>query len=351
MANRKLIPGHPISRRRVLSGMLKTGLALGAGAAGGISLASPRAFGGTPAKKDEVTLRLNFYVAGTQAPFYYGLVKGYFDQENIALTIGEGAGSAKTAQLVGNKSDTFGMADPASMSLAKVKGLPVKAIASLQSRGALGVIFLDDSPIKTIKDVEGRSLAVTPGDSLTQLWPAVVAANRLDAGKITLLSMTPAAKPVAVMERKADALLGSVGDQPLIMESKGFKVRSILFADVGVRLIGMCIVAHEDTLKEKPDLVRRFLKATVRTFPEALQNMDEVAAAVRKFKDGVNPDTIKKQLAISAKFWYSAVGTTPRFGWGEPKDWQDTIDMLNTYQKLEGGRPPEFFYTNEFLPR
>jgi len=351
MANRTLTPGHPISRRRVLSGMLKTGLALGVGAAGGISLASPRAVAGTPAKKDEVTLRLNFYVAGTQAPFYYGLVKGYFDQENIALTIGEGSGSAKTVQLVGNKSDTFGMADPNSMALVKVKGMPVKAVANLQSRGALGVIFLDDSPIKTIKDVEGRSLAVTPGDSLTQLWPAVVAANKLDASKITLLSMTPAVKPVAVMERKVDALLGSVGDQALIIEAKGFKVRSILFADVGVRLIGMCIVAHEDTLKEKPDLVRRFLRATVRTFPEALQNMDEVAAAVKKFKDGVNPETIKQQLVVSAKFWYSAASKEPRFGWGEPKDWQDTLVMMQEYQKLEGSQPPEFFYTNEFFSK
>ena len=62
---------------------------------------------------------------------------------------------------------------------------------------------------------------MSPGDALTQLFPAVVAANDLDADAIKLVFMDPPAKPVAVMEKRIDALLGGIDDQYFLIQAQG----------------------------------------------------------------------------------------------------------------------------------
>ena len=116
--------------------------------------------------------------------------------------------------------DTFGMADAGSLMLGAAQGAPVKAVMSLLNTSGFGIISLA-SGIRTAKDLEGKTLAVSPGDALTQLFPAVVAANDLDGDAIELVFMDPPAKPVAVMEKRTDALLGGIDDQYFLIRAQG----------------------------------------------------------------------------------------------------------------------------------
>ena len=58
--------------------------------------------------QDKVTFRLNWILYGFHTPFYLGLERGYYREEGIDLTIGEGQGSVRAAQTVGAKGDMFG---------------------------------------------------------------------------------------------------------------------------------------------------------------------------------------------------------------------------------------------------
>ena len=61
--------------------------------------------------QDKVTFRLNWIMYGFHTPFYLGLERGYYREEGIALEIGEGQGSVRSAQTVGAKGDMFGLSD------------------------------------------------------------------------------------------------------------------------------------------------------------------------------------------------------------------------------------------------
>src|SRR5207248_9550784 len=80
---------------------------------------------------DQVVLRLNWYVYGEHAPFYYGKAKGIYAAENIDLEIQEGRGSAATTQAVTAKTADFGYVDVPTMMRAAVKGAPVIATGVL----------------------------------------------------------------------------------------------------------------------------------------------------------------------------------------------------------------------------
>lgn len=178
----------------------------------------------TASAQDLVNLRLNWYFGGTHVAFYLGRDRGYFTEQNIDIQIDEGRGSGRSVQLVGTGTDDFAMADAGSLMVGVSKGPEAVSIMSLVNISTFAIVALEGSGIASPKDLEGKTVAVTAGDALTQLWPAVIAANDLDADAINLVMMDPAAKPISVMEGRTDALLGGISDQPNLMRKHGHEV-------------------------------------------------------------------------------------------------------------------------------
>jgi NitT/TauT family transport system substrate-binding protein len=308
------------------------------------------AFSGIANAADDVSLRLNWYLVGFHAPIYFGKEKGFFADEGINLTINEGRGSGVAAKVVGAKGDLFGIADAGTMIIAVTKGVPIMAVMSPMNISPFGVVSRADANIKVPKDLEGKRLAVTAGDSLTQLFPAVIKANNLDESKIKMVFVDPAAKVVSVLEKKADALLGSADAQFFQIEAKGVKAAAMNFADIGVNTVGLSVIAHRDTVKNKPDLVKRFVKAMRRSYEAAQKDPDSAIAAAVKSKPDVNADVLKGQLIVDLSLLESPSSKGKGIGYGAEEDWGRTISLLKQYRGLETDQPTSHFYTNEFLP-
>lgn len=316
-----------------------------------VTLAAMLWAAGPASALDKASLRLNWYLGGLHAPFYLGVERGYYRDEGIDLTINEGRGSAAAVQIVGAKSDTFGMSDAGSLMLGADKGVPIRSVFTLLGSSDFAVISLEEAGIKTPKDLEGKSVAASPGDALTQLFPAVIEANGLNKDKIKLVFMDPPAKPAAVMEKKVDALLGGASDQYWLIKYKGFKPAMMKFADIGVDTIGMTIHAHMDTLKEKPDLVRRFVKATIRSWEAAQKDPAAAVKAALKVKPDLNAASTEDQLRTNLGELFSKDTQGKSIGYSSPVDWEHTLDLLKKYRDLKTDKPASFFYTNEFMPK
>jgi NitT/TauT family transport system substrate-binding protein len=292
---------------------------------------------------DKVSIRMNWYWSGIHAPFFLAKDRGYYSDNGIDITIEEGRGSGTTVKLVGNKSNDFGLADAGTTIIAVTKEVPVKCIFTL-NKSDLAVVFLEKTNIKTAKDIEGKKVAVTAGDSLHQMFPAVVKANNLDEKKIKLLFMDPAAKPVAVMEGRADALLGGVTDQPVIMRNKGFAAKAISFADLGVPTVGLSICTHTDMVNNNPDLVKRFVAATSKGWVDSVKDPEAAVNALLKYHSRDKKILLQSLEAITQSLLYSKTDIGP----GDTGHWQSTLDILNQYRGLNTDKSIDHFFTNEF---
>lgn len=303
-----------------------------------------------PAALKTFSLRQNWYIGGFHIPWYLGKERGYFAEQGIDLEIGEGGGGAKTVQLVANKSDHFGQADGGTLLAVAAKDAPAKAVMTIHALSPFGIIFLAESGIKTVQDLEGKKLAVTPGDALTQLWPAVVAANKLNEDKIQLVQMDAAAKPVAVMEKRVDALLGGIADQFFLIKYKGFEPGQLRFADIGANMVGLSILAHPDFIKEQPDVIRGFVKATQKAWDDTRKDPDAAVKAAQKVKPDLNAESTKDQFVVDNSLTEGPNNKGKPFGYGAKEDWDQTYDLMKKYRDLQTDKPAEFFYTNEFIP-
>src|SRR3954469_9501982 len=128
-------------------------------------------FAGPAAAADKVVLMLNWYVYGEHAPFYYGKEKGIFAAEGIDLEIQEGRGSGVTTQAVAAKTANFGYVDVPTMMRAAVKGAPIVATGVLLQTSPMSAMGFVEKNIKKPEDIRGKTVAITPADSMTQIWP------------------------------------------------------------------------------------------------------------------------------------------------------------------------------------
>ena len=305
---------------------------------------------GPASAQEAVSLRLNWYLGGLHVPYYYGVERGFFKAEGIDLTINEGRGSANTVQVVGAGSDTFGMADSSSVVSAIAKGVEIKSVKSLLNSTGFAVVSLASTGIKTPKDLEGKSLAVSPGDPLGQLFRALAAHNKLDMNKIRFVQVDPAAKVVTVLEKRADALLGGADDQYFLIKYRGQEPAALRYADHGANIVGMTILASNATIKAKPDMVRRFLRASVKSWEEARKNPDAAVDAAMKVKPDLNRQSTKDQMMVDFELLDSP-NSKGRIGRGAEADWNQTIELLKKYRELETKETWTAFHTNEFLPK
>jgi len=305
------------------------------------------------ASKEEltkVTFRMNGKFTGPHAVYMLGKDMGFYEEEGIDLEIMEGNGSVTTGQLIGNKSDTFGLADATALVPIMAKGLPIKAVAMITPTSALAVVARADRNIRNMKDLEGKKLAVTAGDSLTQIFPAIIAVNKLDASKIDLIYVDAAAKIPTVLEGKCDALLGSAGDQSAVMEDQGLDVVDLKFADFGVNFLNLGVFVHQDLIKEDPDLIKRFLRATKKSHEALDANYEKALKLLTEVKKELKIEVARKQ----GNAYYSRMESPNCKGkpilYNCPEDWAMTVDIMKKYRDLKGEINSEDFFTNDFLP-
>ena len=304
-----------------------------------------------PEKKlTKVTFRMNWKLTAPHAVYLLGKDLGFYEEQGIDLKILEGNGSVTTGQLVYNKSDTFGLADSAALIPIMTKGLPIKAVAMVTPTSSLAVIARADSGVRTLKDLEGKKIAVTAGDSITQIWPAVLAVNNLNKSGIQLVYVDAAAKVPTTLEGRTDALMGAADDQSFVLEDNGVPAVSLMFADYGVNILNLGIFVHEDLIKENPELIRKFLRATKKSHEALKANYPKALQLLIGIKKELKMDLLKKQADGYYSRMKSPNNPEADMLYIVPRDWEMTVEIMKKYRNLEGEIDAKDFYTNDFLP-
>lgn len=300
--------------------------------------------------QDKVTFRLNWILYGFHTPFYLGLERGYYREEGIDLTIGEGQGSVRAAQTVGAKGDMFGLSDGPSVINVATKGAAIRAVMSVTSSSPYAIGVRTDAGVKTLKDLEGKTIASAPAEAGLQLLGAVWKANGVDGDKVKILRVEGAGKDVAVAEKRVEALMAGLDNQSITLPRRGVPLINFGYAEYGVNTVGLQIHTHEDTIKQKPDLVRRFVKATVRSFEAAIADPMASIKAGQKVKSDLETDLSLEQLKVGISLMPSKASKGKPIGYMAPEDWAQTIDLMKQYMGLETNQKATDFYTNEFVP-
>jgi NitT/TauT family transport system substrate-binding protein len=333
----------PVSRRHFLKSS-----ALAAG-----MLASPpvalRAHATSPLK--HVTMILDWLYQGPNAGFMLAHEKGFYQAAGLDVSITAGKGSASTAQLIASKASQIGFVDGYVVGNGDAKGMNIKTVGSIYRRNPAAIMLFADSPIKTPKNLEGKTIAISAGSAVIQQFPAFCKGSGVDPSKVEIVNIDPAGVGPALITGKVDAIGGYVSSYVPTLEVRGKKeVRIFWFADAGVTAVSNGIIAHNDLLKSDADLFRAFVPAALKGFLYGRQHPDEAVAAVKKYQETVDPAITRRELEISWKLWLTPNTMGKPLGWGSDADWKSTIDVLHQYGGVTAPLEPSELYTNQFVP-
>ncbi len=304
---------------------------------------------------DKVVLMLNWYVYGEHAPFYYGKAKGIYAADGIDLEIQEGRGSAATTQAVAAKTANFGYVDVPTMMRAAVKGAPIIATGVLLQTSPMSVMGLAEKNIRKPEDIKGKTVAITPADSMTQIWPLFLKKTGLKESDFTTVAGDAQTKLNAVINGRADLLLGYVMDQSMkIKDATGKDVYPIKFADYGINMVSSGLVANTDYVKANGDVVRRFMDATTKAVEAAEKDPRAAAQSILDANPkGGKIGTLTEGFELTIPLYRTPETRNKRPFQVTDQNMKDTVDLMVEYGGLDAKAKdnPKAFYTNDYLPK
>lgn len=304
---------------------------------------------------DQITVQLDFtYIRGNYAPFYVARDKGMFKAENIDVTeIRLGRGSADTAQRIGKGTSEFGFADLPTTLVVRSQGAPVKAIFATNVVSPLAMLSLNArAKLKTPKDLEGQSIAVTPALSTYYFFRAFAAANGVDLSKVKEISAAPPYEPLLLAGR-VTALPGYIDAEIPILAAHagGYDKLDILYGeDFGYKAFGTGVITNDKILNEKSDLVTRFVRAYQKALQFTIDKPAEAVDILMAVDSKLDRKTLLAQLDADIKHTFTNQ-TTQKCGLGymDPARWTSTLDVLVSQKIISKAPKLEDVYTNKFI--
>ena len=308
-----------------------------------------------PSSAEKITFSLGWVPNGRDAAFFAAKAEGFYQEAGLNVTIIRGFGGAAVVQKVGAKAVEFGFGDVGRTIIGRAKGeVKVKQLLMYHAKTVYAIHTLKQTGIRTPKDLEGRRLGGPAGDSTWAVLPALAAANGVDLKKIKIEPMSPAATVPSLLAGKVDGISMFITSTPVLIRKArplGKEVFVLRFVDWGVDMYNTGVIGHNDTLTQKPDLTRRFIRATAKGLKWAIENPEGAIAHFVK----VSPEADK---ALHLDIWRRTMDslltpTMEREGLGHmsEKKWRYTRDLIVKAYKLSVSPPVAELYTNAFLPR
>ena len=271
-----------------------------AGALGLVLTACAGPSGDTTASAEGTELRE--VVIATQAivdsaPLYLGVEKGLFAKQGIDLTIETSAGGAAVVPGVISGDFDFGRGNMLSTMLAVDRGLDLKCIANANTTAGDpdfgAVVVLEDSPIKTVADLEGKTVSVNTlaniGDTTIR---SVVEEGGGDPSGINFVEVGFSEAPAVLESKQVDAAW--ILD-PFLTESlnSGARVISYNFSEFHPELDISCVFASTAMMEKEPELVAAFQTAMNESLEYSQENPDEVRDIVSTYTK-IDPEVLQE---------------------------------------------------------
>jgi NitT/TauT family transport system substrate-binding protein len=329
------------SRRAFLRNTAGAGLAVAAGAP----------IGPVHAATEDIHFQLDWIAFGRHAPYYTALEKGFYASKNLNVTIAQGNGTMQGLRtLIAGKAQ-FVFQDLGVMMAVRAKeGAKIRALACLYQKSPHTVFFIEGKGISKPKDLEGKKIAFSPGDSPKLMFPAFAKANGIDESKLSWLSVDPNSKNAVLLNHSVDGMITYLFTLPVLQKAaqNNDKVGTLVYSDYGADFYSNGLGAMDDFIKKKPEVTRSFVQATMEGVKYTLAHPEEAVQMLKKHQPQLDEKTAVQEIAIILKL-SNADNTKGPLGSITKEKMQATQDLMVKYLDLKDPPPIADTYTNEFL--
>ena len=253
-----------------------------------------------------IKFSLDFKFEGPAAPFVVAIDKGYFKAEGLDVTIDTAGGSLEPINRVASGTYDMGFGDINSLIKFRDQnpGVPLKAVFMIYNNPPFAIVGRKSLGISNPKSLEGKKLGAPAADGAFAQWPIFVQANGIDASKVTIMNVGFPVREPMLVSGHVDAITGFSFSSYLNVKYGGVAQDDIvvmLLSDYGVKLYGNAIMVNPAFAAEKPEAVKRFLRAFLRALKYTAKNPDDAINSVMKWNETAKREVESDRLAIALR--------------------------------------------------
>lgn len=303
-----------------------------------------------PEKLQKVTVILDWVPNTNHTGLYAALDKGYYKEQGLDVEIIQPT-EGGSADLIAAGKGQFGISYQEQVTYARTADtpLPVKAIAAIIQHNTSGFASPKEKNIASPKDFEGKTYGGWGSPMEQAMLKGLMEKTGGDFSKLKTVDIG-AADFFSSVKGDVDFTWIYYGWDGIAAEIKNFPINFIKLQDVVPELdfYTPVIIASEDTLKNDPELAKKFLKATAMGYQDSISKPEEAAQILVKYAPEVDKD-----LAVASQKYLASqyVADAPR--WGEMKldIWKTYANWMFSNKLINKELNAEEAFTNEYLPQ
>jgi NitT/TauT family transport system substrate-binding protein len=250
---------------------------------------------------EEVSYRLKWLFNISVVGDLWAEAHGNFERNGLKVTVKPGGPEKDAIKELEIGHAQFGVASADQVIRAVSKGSPIVVLAQLFQVNPLHWIYRPDkTPLKSPQDLKGRTIGITYGGNDETIMRALLAKYGIREDEVKLFSVRYDYTPF--YQGKVDLWpLYRNAQAPIIGEKllkAGEKFDLMSPSRLGIRFVANSIVTTQKMLEERPQTVKRFKKALLQAWREALdpKNKDKAIETVLKYNQETPQEIVRKQL-------------------------------------------------------
>lgn len=259
--------------------------------------------------EDRALLQLDWIPTGEHAAYFAGVARGFWREQGIDLSITRGYGSGDTVNKVAAGAAQFGVADLGAVLAARARqNVPVRSISAVYTHSPHSLFVLRSSGITNFRGLEGKRIAITPGNSHRLYFPEVAHRAGTDPSRITWVNTDASAMAAMLISKRVDAApFYSIHwyYQNKAARRAGEEIVALPFVETGFAIYAASLVTTDEMIQRNPDLVRRFLRGAQKSFEWANANQAEACKLHVQRNPEVEQDDCEGSLRATMGFIFN----------------------------------------------
>ena len=305
----------------------------------------------------KIKMVLNWKYQGPQAWFFMAQDKGYFKAEGLDVEIDQGEGSAASIPKVASGAYQAGFGDLNAVidfSARRPADAPL-AVFMIYNTPPFTIVVKQDSPIRSPRDLEGRTVGGPANDAALRLFPAFARLAGVDASKVSISNMAPNLREQMLMRGQVDAVFGFVTTVSFSAKAMGLdptkELRFIRYGEHGMDLYSNAVFFSRGFVKDNPKAVQGFLRALTRAMRDVIADPDAAIETVLKREPLLKREVEKEKLLFTLRSDMSHPELA-RLGVGDVDDarLRKAIGIVVEANQLPRSPAPTEVFDRSFLP-